>query len=77
MLLNLFWISDQSASKFYFQLLVLQSKLKTQSCSHSVLISLSTNLHITALTCTAGALTNTAQMEDDSCISIAAKLPGN
>ena len=46
-------------------------------CSHSVLISFSINSHITALTYTAEALTNTGQMEADSCSCIAAKLPGN
>jgi hypothetical protein len=76
-LLNLFWILDQSASQFYFQMFVLQSGLKTQTCLHSVLISFSINSHITALTCTAEALTNTMQMEKDSRNAIAAKLPGN
>ena len=76
-LLNLFWILDQSVKQFYFKLLVLQSELTSQKCSNSVLTSFSINLHVTALTCTAEALTNTAQEEADRCNSIAAKLPGN
>ena len=78
MLLNLFWIWDQSASQFYFPLFVLQSKLIKQICSHSVLISFSMTSHITTLICTAEALTNTMQhMEANSYNLIVAKLPGN
>jgi hypothetical protein len=47
-LLNLFWISDQSAPQFYFQLFVIQNELIKQTCSVRILfLSASQLIHTT------------------------------